>query len=268
MILALDTSTERLCLALAGEGVFSCLDEPGGPMASKRLLPAAKALLLAHGLRWQDLQAVAVAVGPGAFTGLRTACSAAQGLALGLDLPVLPVGSLEVVAQEAWDALDSGEQGAGGALAEGSAADSTLPRVVRVAVDARMGQVYAAAYVCGASGAWVATPGQGPSVGDPAEVAAQWWPPHPDAGRVPSPAWRSEIWAGSGLALLPSQTLDAARAAGMRLQAQSAHRARALGRLALKAWATRAVVDAAQLVPMYVRDRVALTTAERLAGAH
>ena len=79
-----------------------------------------------------DLDAIAFGAGPGAFTGLRTACSVAQGLAFGATLPVLAVDSLMVVAEAAREAADAG--------------DGSGPFDVHVAMDARMDEIYAAAY--------------------------------------------------------------------------------------------------------------------------
>ena len=83
--MALDTATEQMALAVvAGERIW-CAQEAGGALASQRLLPLAFDLLRAATLSPSQLDAIAFGRGPGAFTGLRTACSVAQGLALGID---------------------------------------------------------------------------------------------------------------------------------------------------------------------------------------
>ena len=101
-LLALDTATERLCVAVVDGAQEWVGDEAGGPLASQRLLPLAFDLLQRAGLALGELDAIAFGRGPGAFTGLRTACSVAQGLALGADLPVLSIDSLAVVAEDAF----------------------------------------------------------------------------------------------------------------------------------------------------------------------
>ena len=84
---------------------------PGGAQASTTLIPAIRALLAQAGLTFARLDAVVFGRGPGSFTGLRTACSVAQGLAFGarggLGVPVLPVDSLLAVAEQAMQSLQS-----------------------------------------------------------------------------------------------------------------------------------------------------------------
>ena len=101
VLLALDTATDRVHAALAVGTAVQTLDLPGGAQASAQLLPALQGLLRDAGLTWSDLDAIAFGSGPGAFTGLRTACSVTQGLALGADCPVIVLDTLMVVAEDA-----------------------------------------------------------------------------------------------------------------------------------------------------------------------
>ena len=99
--LAFDTATEHLSIALqVGDRVWSH-DGAGGALASSTLIPGVMDLLAQAGVGLRDLDAIAFGRGPGAFTGLRTACSVAQGLALGVDKPVLPIDTLLAVAEDA-----------------------------------------------------------------------------------------------------------------------------------------------------------------------
>src|SRR4051795_9258557 len=123
-LIAFDTATERMTIALRHGDRVVVHDGEGGARASATLLPAILALLDEAGIAIADLDAIAFGRGPGAFTGLRTACSVAQGLAFGAGKPVLPIDSLLVVAEAA----------RGGAPAFRTWA----------AIDARMDQVYAA----------------------------------------------------------------------------------------------------------------------------
>ena len=127
-LLAFDTSTETLSIAVqrAGGGEPLVHEAAGGPQASASLLPAIQALLARAGLELGQLDAIVFGRGPGSFTGLRTACSVAQGLAFGAGVPVLPVDTLLAVAEEARSRAGA-------------------ERVVAV-LDARMDEVYSAPY--------------------------------------------------------------------------------------------------------------------------
>ena len=239
VLLALDTSTESMALALwVGEQLHTH-EALGGAQASQRLLPDAAQLLERAGLVWRDVQALAFGQGPGAFTGLRTACSAVQGLALGLGVRVVALDSLMIVAEDALAASQGRVT---------SESDKGSGMVVRVAMDARMGQLYAAQYEWTA-GAWRTQ--QPPGLWEAQDLANCWAATPPD---------RSVILAGSGLMML--------QAAGMNLQSHACmpvetSRASALGRLARSQWTHGPHLDAAQAMPVYVRDKVALTTEER-----
>src|SRR2546421_2081327 len=125
-VVCFDTSTEWLSVA-AGDGSSWCThSERAGAESSERILGAVQAVLAEAGWRLADLDGIAFGAGPGAFTGVRIACGVAQGLALGADLPVVPVPTLLALAQEAWR-----ERGATQVLA---------------CLDARMREVYVACY--------------------------------------------------------------------------------------------------------------------------
>ena len=129
-LLAFDTATEQMSVGVQVGAQQHVVDAPGGAKASAALIPAVLALLAQAGVRVADLDAVAFGRGPGAFTGLRTACAVAQGLALGAGKPVLAIDSLLAVAEEARQA----------------AFESAPELAVWVAMDARMNEIYAAAY--------------------------------------------------------------------------------------------------------------------------
>lgn len=243
-ILAIDASTEWLCAALAIDGVLTCSrQEPGGAATSRRLLPLAAELLAQAGQHWTGLSAIAVGVGPGAFTGLRSACSAAQGMAMGLNVPVLPIDSLQIVAESARHRVT-----------QAGAPISLVGATFAVAVDARMGQVYDGLYRWTGE-RWICErPAQ---VRAPDEVADDWL----------SLSERPLVWAGSGVALMSPAFLHSAAGEGVRTEIEEGDRALALGQCALQDWHQGLRLDAAQVMPRYVRDRVALTTQEREAAA-
>ncbi|GER19551.1 tRNA (adenosine(37)-N6)-threonylcarbamoyltransferase complex dimerization subunit type 1 TsaB [Variovorax boronicumulans] len=125
-LLAFDTSTEHLSVAVRHGDRVLAHSGVGGAQASSTLLPLIRQLLADAGLALAELDAIVFGRGPGSFTGLRTACSVAQGLAFGAKVPLLPVDTLLAVADEARHAFGA-------------------QRVVAV-LDARMDQLYAAHY--------------------------------------------------------------------------------------------------------------------------
>jgi len=220
--LAFDTSTDVLSLAVAQGEKSWTQTLPGGAQASASLIPAVMDLLAQAGMPLASLDAIVFGRGPGSFTGLRTACAVAQGLALGAQLPVLPVDTLLAVAEEA--------------RVQAGSPDSLT---VLAMLDARMDEVYSAVYRW-SSGAW--------AVLSPLQVCP------PERVAVPTDA---EV-------LLAGNVFDAygeRLPAGHRVQALPT--ASALLRLAPALWASGQAVPADEAMPLYIRDKVAQTTAER-----
>lgn len=222
-LLAFDTSTETLSVALAwtaaGQAHEALQESEGGREASATLIPTVQALLVQAGIDWAALQVIAFGRGPGSFTGLRTACAVAQGLALGAQRPVLPVDTLMAVAEDA-----RARHGCTQVLA---------------ALDARMGEVYACAYRHGADG-WQALGAV--SLGAPESLVL-----------LPGFVLAGNVQAAYS-ARLPAPALPARPCAG------------ALLRLAPALLAAGQALPADQALPLYVRDKVAQTTAEREAA--
>jgi tRNA threonylcarbamoyladenosine biosynthesis protein TsaB len=100
-LLAFDTSTETMSIAVGGGARLWQHQGPGGALASTALIPAIQALLAQAGWQLRELDAIVFGRGPGSFTGLRTACAVAQGLAFGAGVPVLGVDTLMAVAEDA-----------------------------------------------------------------------------------------------------------------------------------------------------------------------
>ncbi len=125
-VIAVDAATEACSAALLVDGAFTERFEVLGRGHAARLLPMADELLREAGIRLEDVDGVAFGRGPGGFTGLRVAAGIAQGLAAGAGRPIVPVSNLAAIAA-----------GAGRAMA--------VDRVL-ACMDARMGQVYWAAY--------------------------------------------------------------------------------------------------------------------------
>ncbi len=238
-LLAFDTGTEAMSIAVShtvGSHTASWQHEaPGGARASSDLIPAILDLLQQAGLRLGELDAICFGCGPGSFTGLRTACSVAQGLAFGAGVPVLPVDSLLAVAEEArHNALALSPRG-----------------VVTALLDARMDEMYCASFAYAAD-QW--TQLQGSSLVKPEQALAA-----PPGMQLP--------WALAGNVFevygerMPVAT--APTAAVPRIAAQPC--ASALLRLAPQLLAQGLAVGAEHAMPSYIRDKVAKTTAERMA---
>ena len=100
-LLAFDTSTDRLSVAVRHGDLLIEHDGIGGAQSSTTLIPLIQQLLREAGLTLAELDVIAFGRGPGSFTGLRTACAVAQGLAYGAGLRLLPVDTLQAVAEEA-----------------------------------------------------------------------------------------------------------------------------------------------------------------------
>ena len=241
-LLAFDTSTDVMSLAVQhGDAVFAH-SGAGGARTSAELIPAILALLKEAGLALAELDAIAFGRGPGSFTGLRTACAVAQGLAFGAGRLVLPIDTLAAVADEA-RFLHFGATGAAGAVGNSAAAGAPeatgAAKAVKIcaALDARMGEWYLAYYdFHSALSPHDADIGQISSKNFDLIKPEAWDPPagYTLAGNVPHPAC---------LPALPTAT--------------------AMLRLAPALLARGLALPPEQALPLYVRDKVAQTTAER-----
>jgi tRNA threonylcarbamoyladenosine biosynthesis protein TsaB len=252
--LAIDCATERLALAAVDDGRplpdprahgavhphlvraacrFETLDLAGGASASAQALPSLLRLLEGLGWTFADIDAIAFGAGPGGFTGLRTACAVAQGLAFGQGLPVVPVDSLAIVADDAARQL-------------GDVMPAGAP--IWVLMDARMDEIYAGCYAEDGSAGWRAV--AAPALTTPDELNERWLESPPQAV------------AGSALTAFDDRLVvgDALRVPLERTRAES------LGWLAAAGFARGDAVAADRALPVYLRDKVALTTAEREAA--
>ena len=240
-ILAIDTSSAWCSVALSvddGLEGFTERHELLGPSASQHLLPWITELLHSEGMALRDLDAIAVGIGPGAFTGVRLAVAVAQGLALATHLPLAPVASLDAIAASAIDhrllqTMDASKH------------------EFTVAIDARMGEVYWANYgvtkAGQASGYTVALPER---IGDiqlskPEDVQISMSQCVFGSALTQYPAYFER--------LMPSSQLDGALGVS----------ARGVLRCAQAMAANHQLVTVDQLEPLYIRNKVALTSAER-----
>ncbi|WP_371325360.1 tRNA (adenosine(37)-N6)-threonylcarbamoyltransferase complex dimerization subunit type 1 TsaB [Dechloromonas sp. ZY10] len=227
LILALETSTDFGTCALWRDGEVTERICPPGRPHSETLLPLVRDLLAGAAVGIADLDAIAFGCGPGAFTGLRVACGAAQGLAMVAGTPLLPVVSLETMVATSRPA--PGQQ-------------------VLALLDARMGEVYLAPYRPGSTGC--------PQL--LAEIRVQ----RPEAIELASLAG----WHACGNALTAYPVLqEKLLAAGLTVEAGCLPRAAVVAALAAPRVAAGEGIDAALAAPLYIRDKVAKTVAERLA---
>ncbi|MDD5300721.1 MAG: tRNA (adenosine(37)-N6)-threonylcarbamoyltransferase complex dimerization subunit type 1 TsaB [Gallionella sp.] len=221
-VLALETSTEYCSVALWQDGAVVEHCELAGQKHSEMLIAMLDKLLKDAGLGIKDMDGIAFGMGPGSFTGVRIACGATQGLAFGASLPVAGICTLQ-------------------ALAEASG----KPRVI-AALDARMGEIYHAAYEK-QDGVWAT-----------ASAPCLCKPEH-----VPTVSGAGWFGAGSGFAMYGAEL--SGRYAGQLQGADGAAipQAAAIAVLGAAQFAQGLGKDAAEALPLYLRDKVALKTSER-----
>lgn len=219
-ILAIETSSELASVALLHREQLISREASGVQTHSQTVLPMVQALLAQAGIPLSACDAIAFGAGPGSFTGVRTACGVAQGLAFGADLPVVPVVTLLAMAQ---------------ACREACGAEDVL-----VALDARMEEVYWAQYRF--RNGWQRV--MPPALSAPGEVRME----------------GSAIACGNGLVAYAS-AFDAYKDRMPEIMPHASQ----VARLAEAEFAAGRAVKAHEAQPIYLRNKVALTTAERMA---
>jgi tRNA threonylcarbamoyladenosine biosynthesis protein TsaB len=224
-ILALDTSTEYCSVALWQDGAVIERSELVGQKHSESLISMLDDVLNEAGAKLTQLDGIAFGKGPGSFTGIRIACGTVQGLAFGANLKVVGVCTLE-------------------ALAEASGKSHVI-----TALDARMGEIYHAAYEKQEDG-WMA-------VSDPCLCK-------PEAAPVVS----GESWFGAGSGFATHGTALQVRYEGQMqdVDGDVIPQAAAIAALGAAQFRLGRGVDAADALPFYLRDKVALKTSERIKG--
>jgi tRNA threonylcarbamoyladenosine biosynthesis protein TsaB len=227
-LLALETSTEACSVALWIDGEVRERFEIAPRRHAELALPWAEGLLADAGVAKSRLDVIAVGRGPGAFTGVRLAIALAQGIALALDRPVVPVSTLAVLAAGA-------PCGAGGR--------------VLAAIDARMGEVYSAAF---------ARDGEALASLSPESVAP------PEAVVLPGDG---DGWAGVGTGFAAGEGALRARLAARLsfVDPEALPHAADVARLGAAAFARGEAIAPERVEPAYLRDNVALTLAEQQA---
>jgi tRNA threonylcarbamoyladenosine biosynthesis protein TsaB len=224
-ILALDTATDTCSVALLWRGAIVDRSERVGQKHSERALPMVDEVLTAAGISLREVDYLAFGAGPGSFTGLRIACGVVQGLAWGAGKRVIAVGNLQALAARAFDA--------------------TLDcQTVLCAIDARMNEAYCAIY----------RRSDIPLEVEPAALAGPL--------ELAELAAKVDAVAGDALKVFPDSFPAASRALRFPdLRADAGD----IVRLASSAAMIASAVAPDKALPLYVRDRVAMTTEERRA---
>ena len=226
-VLAVDTATEASSVALLSGGELLSRYAEGGLSHAQQILGMVEAVLAEAQVSLSMLDGIAASIGPGSFTGVRISVAVAQGLAFGAGLRVAPVSTLEALAFQAM------RSGAANALA---------------CLDARMGEVYWGCFAADpARGVAASSP---PAVGPPESVVLPVPGPHRGIGRG--------FAAYPALAALPGLELDPD-------DRRALPNAREFARLGALRLQLGEGLDPADISPLYLRDKVALTEAERAA---
>lgn len=219
-LLAIDTATEACSAALQwGETVIDRY-ELAPQRHNELILTMVESLLAEAGACLSSLDALAFGRGPGSFTGVRIAAAVTQGIAFGIDLPVVPVSTLAALAQQVFEESNS--------------------RLALTCLDARMREVYWAVYTADAAG--LATQTHEESVSSPA--------------RVTLPETHEGIGIGSGWSVYQT---DLSERIGFLppVWLERFPRARHIARLGGAAFGKGLAVPAEFAVPVYLRDDVA-----------
>ena len=249
--LAIETSSDMLSLAIAStqddKSQVWAHTSQGGAKSSQLVLPEIVRLMEEAHMGFADLTAVVFGKGPGSFTGLRTACSVAQGLAFGAGTFVLPIDTLLAVAEDArYQNIQQKQQQTQQQLDQLDQLDqlSQQPQRFFVAMDARMDQVYTAAYEWRSE--WQCV--QAPSVNSPENIS------------VPT-EWKDLAFTTVGNAWDAFAARSPAELSGQHMYAMPT--AQALLRLSPVAFGQGLAVQPEDALPLYIRDKVAQTTQER-----
>lgn len=239
-LLAFETATEACSVAVYVDGEVRERFEVAPRRHAELALPWAERLLADAGIARAQLDAIALGRGPGAFTGVRLAIALAQGIALALDRPLLPVSTLAVLAaQVPPPPVTAGECGC----------DVGAPHPVLAAIDARMGEVYTGTFV---------------HRGDRLEATSAEAVIAPADYRLPGDA-EGWIGVGTGFAAAEGVLATRLRARFGRIDAQALPHAADLARLAAEAFRRGETVAPEFVEPAYLRNNVALTLEEQKA---
>lgn len=225
-ILAFETATEACSVALYIDGEMRELFDVVPKQHTALALPWAEQLLAEAGIKKSQLDAIAVGIGPGAFTGVRLAVALVQGIALALDKPVLPVSTLAALAMQGVDLKSE---------------------CILAAIDARMGEIYCAEFQVDSNGLVHA-------VSDEVVIA-------PDAYQQASS--HSLVGVGTGFSAINNALQLKLGSQLVHCRADALPHAADIARLALRDYQSGKMIAPDHLEPAYLRNKVALTLKEQ-----
>ena len=225
-LLAVETATEACSAALFIDGTITERFELAPKEHTKLILPMIDGLIAEAGLKPSDLDGLAFGCGPGSFTGVRIATGVIQGIAFGLDLPVMPVSTLAAIAQDYFDHNDGD--------------------IAFVAMDARMSEIFWGVYQRGVQG-------YAELIGKEAVTPAE---------EISFPE-KKGVGIGSGWGVY--QQVLMSRLAGYVSHCQTGNlpRAAAIARLGARGFTQGLAVAVDEAMPVYLRDKVAKKESER-----
>ena len=236
-LLAVETATDACSAALYIDGIITERFSLTTNEHTKLILPMIDTLMSEAGLRPQQLDAVAFGCGPGSFTGVRIATGVIQGIALGADLPVVPVSTLAAIAQDYFDSNYNLKQ---------NTKPSNIAKTAFTAMDARMGEIFWGVYNRDELG-------YAALIGKEAVTLAEYIE-FPDL---------TGIGLGSGWGVYEDQMMLRLAGKVSHNQVDSRPRARAIARLGARGFELGLAVAVELAMPVYLRDKVAKTEAER-----
>lgn len=228
-LLAVETSTEACSAALFMDGEITERYQLAPKEHTKLILPMIDGLMAEAGLKPQQLDALAFSRGPGSFTGVRIATGVIQGIAMGTDLPVVPVSTLAAIAQDFFDHNND--------------------NVAYVAMDARMDEIFWGVYQRDGEG-------YAELIGEETVTPAD---------SVKFPELRG-IGIGSGWGVYHQSLMVRLEGLVSHYQANMLPRAGAIARLAAQGFEQGQAVAVELAMPVYLRDKVAMKESERVKG--
>jgi len=228
-LLAVETATEACSAALSIDGVISERFELAPRHHTKLILPMIDELMREAGLKPTELDALAFGCGPGSFTGIRIATGVIQGLAFGLDLPVVRVSTLAAMAQEFFDRSEQS--------------------LAFTAMDARMEEIFWGVYQRDEQGF-------AKLIGNEAVIAAE---------LVDCPIESLGVGIGSAWGVYADKLISRLAGQVSHYESDNLPRAALIARLGGQGFMQGLAVPVELAMPVYLRDKVAKTEAERAA---